>query len=119
MKMTSACLYSEESLSINYDAISNACYFILLYIRTSFLFLVGRCSPVNSHCPEAVTSFPPNIVNYSTELSKKLLLDADDVITLRPRKLQSSKKWSAAVWKVSCTSLYCKFFLASIADLNV
>ena len=36
---------------------------VVLYIQTSFLFLIGRHSPVNSPCPEAVTSFPPNIVN--------------------------------------------------------
>ena len=67
-------------------------YFLLLYIQTSFLFIIGRHSPVNSQCPEALTSFPPNIVNYSSELSKKIrLLDVDDVTTSRPRKLQNSK----------------------------
>ena len=46
----------------------------------------------NSQCLEAVTSFPPNTVNYSTELSKKKsLLDADGVTTSRSRKLQNSK----------------------------
>ena len=64
----------------------------LLCIQTSFLFFIGRHSPVNSQCPEAVTSFPRNIVNYSTELSKKQkLLDADDATTSRLRKLQNSK----------------------------
>ena len=58
-----------------------------LYVQTSFLFFIGRHSPVNSQCPEAVTSFPLNIVNDST----KKLLDADDVTTSRPRKLQNSK----------------------------
>ena len=29
---------------------------------------------------------------------QKKLLDADDVTTSRPRKLQNSKKWPAAVW---------------------
>ena len=40
---------------------------------------------------QAVVSFPPNVVNYSTELSKKRLLDANYVTASRRRKLQNSK----------------------------
>ena len=56
-----------------------------------FFFLIGQHSSVSSQCPEAVTSFAPNIVNYSTELSKNKLLDGDDLTTSRPRKLRNSK----------------------------
>ena len=82
-----------SSVSIT-ESLFSKCYLYhleILYIQTSFLFLIGRHSPVNSQCQEAVTSFPPSIVNYSTEISKKKLLDADDVTTSRSQKLLNSK----------------------------
>ena len=62
-------------------------YLTLLYIQTSFSSLIGQHTPVNSQCPAAVASFPSNTVNYWTEVSKKTLLDADDVTISKRAKI--------------------------------
>ena len=40
--------------------IRNKQLILLLYIQTSFSFLIGQHTPVNSQCPAAVASFPSN-----------------------------------------------------------
>ena len=47
---------------------------MLLYIQTSFSFLIGQRTPVNSQCPTAVASFPSNTVNLLDGVSKKYII---------------------------------------------
>ena len=44
---------------------------VLLYIQTSFSFLIGQHTPVNSQLPASMASFLSNTVNYWTEMSQK------------------------------------------------
>ena len=74
--ITSTQNYFQQSLSLIMNVMPNinifqiVRWYKLLYIHTSLLILIGRHSPVNSQCSEAVASFPTNIMNYSTVLTK-------------------------------------------------
>ena len=72
------CLWHRLTQSTSYT-VTKPKYHKLLYIQTSFSFLIDQHTPVNSQCPAAVASFPSNTVNYWTKVSTKKLLDADDI----------------------------------------
>ena len=44
----------------------------LLYIQTSFSFLIGQHTPVNSQCEAVVASFPSNTVTSLPQSARKL-----------------------------------------------
>ena len=73
------CRYHLRRYTVNAEMITyliqlNEKQCVLLYIQTSFSFLIGQHTPVNSQLPASVASFLSNTVNYWTEMSQKIII---------------------------------------------